>query len=625
MNKHYFLIIIGFLAVIMNTEARWAEPEDAAYQYHVYNEHLTIDKDGLSSSVIELQKEVIKEYARESAAKFALEYCKDFETIEVLDAYTIFHGQKFQVESDRIEDKPIASSGLGFDHKHQLTLSFPKAEIGAQVYLKIKIKIHKPFIEEYMDHRFNFGHGGYYKQHKVTIDSKVPLYLQVNDPTDILSVETDMNKKGEFFHGNFAIKKPFIRDIVGEVGNGSVNTQYYTWALISTDNQWQSLVHKLAWPYKKVINQKLPEMFKQIAEQAKVIKSELDQINIVTSNLQHKIQYFGEWKGYGSTRPRDLDVVVKTQLGDCKDFAASTAAIMQNLGYKAQVILVKRYDSAAIYRYQLPYISFNHAMVKLTSPQGKIYWIDPTNPVSMSDGIFPDVAGRMSLVLDPNDAQYEQIPEIDFNRAKKLKDTYINIGDNGLVHTKLHYLAEGEVALNFTGAELYSSKESIENWLYNNIDDIVIDKQHRIHSSIPELTSRIVKPVTLTLEYNNPNKLFYTNYGQAFHINNASLNHIMNISEDNAGDLYIGHPISEISNIIIKNHTIKNANYLNIQLSTPWLDITRSCHNHNNDTIITDHIVIKTQFIANEELRSEEYKKLRSMLLRNIRNVAVIL
>jgi hypothetical protein len=40
-------------------------------------------------------------------------------------------------------------------------------------------------------------------------------------------------------------------------------------------------------------------------------------------------------------------------------------------------------------------------MVKVTNKKGIVNWIDPTNFDSMADGIFPDIANKMVLILDP--------------------------------------------------------------------------------------------------------------------------------------------------------------------------------------------------------------------------------
>ncbi|MDE4994734.1 transglutaminase, partial [Francisella tularensis subsp. holarctica] len=48
----------------------------------------------------------------------------------------------------------------------------------------------------------------------------------------------------------------------------------------------------------------------------------------------------------------------------------------------------------------------------------KEYWIDPTNNISMTNVLFPDIANRKALILDPEGFIFTHIPNIDYKKSK---------------------------------------------------------------------------------------------------------------------------------------------------------------------------------------------------------------
>ncbi|WP_341754274.1 hypothetical protein [Candidatus Tisiphia endosymbiont of Dioctria rufipes] len=64
--------------------------------------------------------------------------------------------------------------------------------------------------------------------------------------------------------------------------------------------------------------------------------------------------------------------------------------------------------------------------------------IDPTNFVSMAQGIFPDVAGKLALVLDLQQVGYTKIPEIAHQNSQVIMHNEFVIRNNIVdVHGRL--------------------------------------------------------------------------------------------------------------------------------------------------------------------------------------------
>ncbi|MDR0774904.1 MAG: hypothetical protein LBE72_06395 [Rickettsia sp.] len=238
-----------------------------------------------------------------------------------------------------IEDKPLASFGQGFDQLNQITISFPKVELGAEIYLKYKYVETKVAIDDFYGDTIFYGREGYWQASRTKINSKLPLNIKVNDPKGVLKVITDA--KSDFHSAEIILEKPVYNQLTNEPNNGVLNVKHTTWISLSSLTKWQDLAKQLAPGYFKVINQPLPTIFMNIAESALDKNTDEEKINFVTSSLAEKIQYMGDWRTVsGRYFPRDLEKIATSQIGDCKDFSASTAVILQKLGFKVQPIFV---------------------------------------------------------------------------------------------------------------------------------------------------------------------------------------------------------------------------------------------------------------------------------------------
>ena len=116
------------------------------------------------------------------------------EKVEILEAYTIFEGKKYVVKKSEIEDKPLASEASAIAEYGQISIAFPKAVVGAKIYLKYKTKVYDLAIPDYFSNFFSFGRGGYYEKSHVSINSEIPLYIHKNDPHEILDVKNEYKK-----------------------------------------------------------------------------------------------------------------------------------------------------------------------------------------------------------------------------------------------------------------------------------------------------------------------------------------------------------------------------------------------------------------------------------------------
>ncbi len=522
-----------------------------------------------------------------------------------------------------MEDKPLASPSKGFDQLRQVTISFPKIEIGTEVYLRYKQVNKKVPVDNFYGLSFSY-YGDYLQAENTKINSELPLEIKVNDPRSVLEIAEE--KKDDVHSISIALKRAVYENTTNEPHNGILNIKHNTWVSLSSLSEWEDLAKKLAPGYHSVINQPLPATFEAIAEFAANESTDEEKINAVTSLLNEKVQYMGDWRTVsGKYFPRDLEKIADSQVGDCKDFSASTAAILQKLGYKVQPILVMRGTTSTSNPEALPNMgNFNHVMLKVTNRDGKIYWIDPTNTVSMAQGIFPDIADRNALVLDSEEADYIKIPAVQGENSKVISHSELTIEDN-VVNEYGQLTVQGEAALGLTGVGLYYSNEQLRDSVFRMISGVYLDEEEKKFLELPDLTLRNVEDLTIKYEFQQKNKIFKTNLGPALNLGDNWLNDVVNTASDQVSDLFIGVPKTKESHMIIKDIKIKNCENLNFEINSPWLYVNRFCKYQNDGTEFSNLITIKKSFITNEELKTAEYKNLKSELENNFSRASIII
>ncbi|MFP3028365.1 MAG: DUF3857 domain-containing protein [Wolbachia sp.] len=619
------LFNLALLVFFMSTiaEARWSKYEDASVEVKFSNVNINVNRDGTYETEVELQAKILKESGRDRFSLYSLVYNDDGADFTVLEAKAAYNGEEYIVTEDMMEDKPLASPGKGFDQLRQVTIPFPKIEIGTEVYLRYKKVNKKVPVDNFYGLSFSY-YGDYLQAENTKINSELPLEIKVNDPRKVLEIAEE--KKDGVHYINITLKKAIYENTINEPHNGILNIKHNTWVSLSSLSKWEDLAKKLAPGYHSVINQPLPATFKAIAESATSESTDEDKINAVTSLLNEKVQYMGDWRTVsGKYFPRDLEKIADSQIGDCKDFSASTAAILQELGYKVQPILVMRGTTNTSNPEALPNMgNFNHVMLRVMNEDGKIYWIDPTNTISMAQGIFPDIADRNALVLDSEEASYIKIPAVQGENSKVISHSELTIEDN-VVNEYGQLTVQGEAALGLTGVGLYYSDEQLRDSVFRMISGVYLDEEEKKFLELPDLTLRNVEDLTIKYEFQQKNKIFKTNLGPALNLGDNWLNDVVNTASDQVSDLFIGVPKTKESHMIIKDIKIKNCENLNFEINSPWLYVNRSCKYQNDGTEFSNLITIKKSFITNEELKTAEYKNLKSELENNFSRASIII
>lgn len=622
-------IIAVFLCPILLTPvyARWAAHTDADTKSTRHLE-IFVNADGSTESIISTFTKILRESARDEASQAQLTYNSDNEKVEILEAKTIFGDKQYPIAESSIEDKPLASSHDGFDQTNQILLAFQNVEVGSTLYHKIKWTKKKSELDDFFGNMFYFGNDDLEEMSQIKIVSKLPLFLLPNDPDHALEIKESEDKAAGTYIVEIKLIKPLFKETVNEPGDSFINEKHLTWVSISSLDNWEEFGIKQSKPFAKVLAQELPDMFTEILNKAQEKDSDVEKIDTVTSLLNDRVRYLGDWRSIsGRYAPRNLETVSETQFGDCKDLATVTAAILNKIGFKAQIALVFRGMDIQQPKTLPNFRTFNHAMVKAIAEDGKIYWIDPTNFVSMAGRIFPDIAGKMALVLDPKQSIYEKIPNVDSNSAKIIATREWEVFKNDSVIETGSQKFENEMASVLTGASLRTSDEIIRDNLFASLSGSIIQDKFKRRLEIPKLDSRIVQDVSFNYSFEKENEVIKTNVGPALTLDSSiSTSQFYDFSPEHVSDFPLeDFPRSIRRQTIIKNIEVQNIDSLNKDIDSPWLHFNRECQfNENGDLQIDDTFTVHKHIISSEDLKDPAFIRLREQIIDELKNVVIV-
>jgi len=608
-----FLILLPQISI-----ARFISEKEASVRYDVVNDDIKVYKDFSIDWTIEEQKTLLNESAREGMNLVQLHYQEDFQSIKVLEAKTIDNGEHL-VDFKLIEDKTLASEASGFSDIRQVSIPFQNVNVGSKIFLKYLMKMSKPQIEKHLSKILRYGDHGYLQNSLTTIESEIPLFLHKNDPFNVLKIEN--HKKEGIYYYRIELIKPFTAETVNEPRYSILPADLQTYVAISTDDSWKDFGRNIAAKYEDILaKSSFSDEFLSAIKKAKEIKGDVDRINYVTSFIQDKIRYLGDWKtterGF---YPREIQTIIKTQYGDCKDFSAMTVAMLRELDFKANFVLVERGEIVANYDYKIPVSSaFNHAITYVESKDGKSYWIDTTNRVSMAQGVFPDIADRYALILDTKNSRYTKIPPINYLTNKVSIESIYNLKQKEILKES-NVVFSNESAKFLTGSDLFFHKDITEDYVYSNFTEENISKKDRLNTVISDLSSRIVKDINISLKYILKNPYAKTNLGKAITLQR----HGFDYPSDSVEDIYLRSPETFIKKYVF-DQEVKNADILNAEISTPWVTLKRTGYIEKGKTIILNEYVIKKSYLTKQDRESKEYDAFKAKVNSNFKNPLIV-
>ena len=627
MKIHYIYIKLFLCFFIFSNlaEARWGTQKDVAVVYNFIRDLYQVEKDGTYVLEQEFKAKVVKSSGIDGFTSFRLYYNGQSEKLEILFAKTINDGKEFPVNSKFIQDKPLASSHQGFDQTHQVLIAFPHVQVGSYIHIKYRVHVKIASYQNFFSYFGMHNPGAFIIKSETKIESALPLFYKINNPKRLLKISYKVhNRKNRKYVFTSRFRRPFTAAIVDEK-YWFPERDLFPWVEITTTREWSEMVKDLVPEYEKVIAAPLPELHMKILKSAKKIKNgPKDQIDFIISSLIEKIRYLGDWRPIrGGHVPRPLSVIAKTGFGDCKDLSVSLVSILRGIGFKAQVGLVFR--NWFLYGYEnfkLPNgHAFNHAIVR-AEMGNKVFWLDPTNIVSYSRGLFNDIADKPVLILQEPKSKMDRIPQLHKEGAEINITQNFSITKKGLTKVKGDIYFKNRSAVPFTGGSLYKSKESLD-YLFIEFSGVDTSILNLWKVSGYDLKSRIVKDFSVQMDYSLEKGQgpfgYWTQLGPVFRLPfpgdiSVLWNRLFYIkTRDRISGLGLGQPRRLVLTSKLKD--IKSVGDLNINCNpkSRWADFSRKVESVK-PLVIKDIYELKSPYITAKELKSSEFLRFQKSI-----------
>ncbi len=626
-EKSFVAVSVLVLVHSIEAQGRWAKPEDASYATEDEQIEIEIAPDFTYREEQLSRIRILNEEGRRGQGVQRLTYNSRASSLQVLEAWTEIQGKKKRVETQDIQDKPLASARDGFDQLNQIAVAFPDVEPGAVLHLRTVREVKEIPFEGFYSTSFLAGLWSWDKKGHAKITAPFPLYVEEFDLEDFLTVTN--RKEGARFTIDVRLKKPvhFKIEDEDEIYIDGTRPPRVT---IASSKDWNSLIQTLAPKWESVLSATLPPLYESIVKQAKHESNDVEQLNAVTSRLSQKIRYWADWRPiHGGHVPRSLAVIANTGFGDCKDFSASTIAILRRLGFEALPVFIQRGMKPVLRPGQIPSGNdFNHAIVWAIK-NGKTYWIDPTNTVSFAQGTFEDILGRPALVVNgqkkPPEATLlntpDEVPESSTQEISLITEPL----QDGTLRTRGSLILQGRSALRWAGDGLNKSKQSIEYQLIT-----LLASENRLlkwKASAPGLEERIVRDMKFDVDFTERGEDLRTSAGPALFLRyGALITTLMMRTENRESDLWLGSPVH-----VLRKHTLKKANLIGTQplsckIESSWADITREVGAHEKDhTIeIETSIRLKRKFVSRSEYDTQKWKAFQAQVRDCFDRVALV-
>jgi hypothetical protein len=377
--------------------------------------------------------------------------------------------------------------------------------------------------------------------------------------------------------------------------------------------------------HEAVLAAPLPATYRKILEAARQKKSTVDRINTVTSMLADRVRYLADWRPVqGGHIPRELAMIADTRFGDCKDFAASTVAILRAMGIKADMAWVQRSVRPVLASHKLPGDHlFNHAILRAVDG-GRVYWVDPTNTASFAQGIFDDIIDRPALVLDAKNPSLERIPG-----AAPAESGFVTVMNVNLADASRQVTVNGELqisgryATRWTAASLDNSQDSLKfqlvKWAAGGQTPLTWKMADL------DLNSRVTRDLSFKFEYVERGNTFRSSAGPAYLLPKMGLiDTMLGNPETRVSDLYLGLPTTHGQVYRLQNIQRVGSESLDCRIDSRWIAAQRSVQEDADGVKLNDLLTVKKGVIAIDELRSREFAKLQGELRRCFGSVAMI-
>lgn len=355
--------LVGFASFMVLTSLGYAadkSPEN--YQGHVrldkYHEVYDVNKDGTYVETVERIVSVLDDQGIEAANQASIAYSASMNSMEIVEAGTLKpNGTKVPVKQSNIQ----VSKNTGMDNKSPIitdiestSVIFPEVSVGDKVFIKYKVIAKEPQFKN------QFAIAPVFIPTTIALDTRfetrIPVEMEVKTEARGVTVNPVVEENGKRVYS-----WSYTNDKIVKTPGGQVS--YFDYAprfVISSFKSYEDIAEAYASRMlpKLVVSDRVKKIAEAaVAEEKAVTEREKAQAinNWITSN----IKYLENNVGVGSVVPHDIDLILDNKLGDCKDHALLTEAMLSAVGIESTQSLISLSNIFTIP--DTPYSgSFNH-------------------------------------------------------------------------------------------------------------------------------------------------------------------------------------------------------------------------------------------------------------------------
>lgn len=133
-------------------------------------------------------------------------------------------------------------------------------------------------------------------------------------------------------------------------------------------------------------------------------------LNTLHEHLMSRQRYVSINIGIGGWQPHAAGATYKNRYGDCKDLSTLYAALLNELGVSAHLVLLRTRDEGHIDPGFPTLSNFNHAILLYTIGADTT-WVDPTCNVCALGDLPEADEGTYGLIIDPDSGRLVRLPE----------------------------------------------------------------------------------------------------------------------------------------------------------------------------------------------------------------------
>lgn len=435
-RKRAWTLLLCFAAGVAGAQGDTPpEPSQRQLQYH---EHHRIELDGRTVSTYRSATRILAQTALEQAKQATLTVSRSAQRLQVLEAYTLKpNGRRIDVpraswqishNSGRRGESPIFS-----DHD-STTLVYPDLAVGDTVVLAYRITTREPLFPGKVSLANSFSPTEAFDDVKVQVDAPeaMPLKTAAFEMKESQSVQ----RGRRLFAWTWRNPQP-VAQTRRDWSVVDVDTQpgYLLSSFTDWDDVARSYVQR-AQP-KAAVTPAVRELAARLtAGQTGVY----EQARAIHEWVATQVGYAGNCVGIGSVVPRDLDVVLKHRLGDCKDHATLLQALLAAQGIESHQVLV---NTGSLYRLpKVPVASLvNHVLNYI--PALDLFADSTASYVSFGRLPF-ELYAKPVLSDDPKVPR--QLPADRGGNEQTMKTTLV-IGEDGSLQGRVEVEVSGLYAL----------------------------------------------------------------------------------------------------------------------------------------------------------------------------------